>query len=125
VSAYFSFDFTIIILFSSILHYFRIFETIPLKIYLIILFSFGPQLCESNILENVMAENPGAKQPPSNRPHNKPPRSALGSIFAALIPRGKICLCWDEWTDNSSHTQYCDVRIRKKEGVETIIVLKK
>ncbi len=60
------------------------------QIYLIIVFSFGPQLCESNILENVMAENPGAKQPPSNRPHNKPPRSALDPFLLLLYPEEKF-----------------------------------
>ncbi len=36
-----------------------------------------------------MAENPGAKQPPSNRPHNKPPRSALDP-FLLLWPEEKF-----------------------------------
>ncbi len=58
--------------------------------YLIILFSFGPQLGESNILVNVMAENPGAKQLPSNRPHNKPPRSALDPFLLLLYPEEKF-----------------------------------
>jgi hypothetical protein len=88
---------------------------------LIILFSFGPQLCESNILKNVMAENPGAKQL-SNRPHNKPSRSALAP-FLLFCPEENFVSAGMNGLITDL-TQYCDVGIIKKRVGETIIVLK-
>jgi hypothetical protein len=41
-------------------------------------------------MEDAMAENPGAKQSPSNRPHNKPPRSALDPFLLLLYPEEKF-----------------------------------
>jgi hypothetical protein len=90
VSAYFSFDFTIIILFSYILHYFRIFETIPLTNILDHCIFVRTPALRIKYLEYVMAENPGANQPPSNRPHNKPPRSALSTFLLLLYPEEKF-----------------------------------